>query len=81
MNKKLILALMLASGMAFAQTGSCWLADTPDQQQPSQSTSPTTSPSTTSPSTDQSTQPSPSTQPAPDQSTQSPASPAISRLH
>src|SRR5471032_251771 len=44
MNKKLILALMLASGMAFAQTGSS--GSTPDPQQPS-TTSPSTSPATT----------------------------------
>src|SRR6476660_6452431 len=47
MNKKFILALMLTTGMAFAQTGSS--GSTPDQQpsqQPS-TTSPSTSPSTT----------------------------------
>src|SRR5258708_39084204 len=47
MNKKFILALMLTTGMAFAQTGSA--GSTPDQQpsqQPS-TTSPSTSPSTT----------------------------------
>jgi len=43
MNKKFILALMLASGMAFAQTGS---TGSTSPQQPSQ-----TSPSTASPST------------------------------
>src|SRR6478736_2929683 len=43
MNKKFILALMLTTGMAFAQTGSS--GSTPDQQ-PS-TTSPSTSPSTT----------------------------------
>src|SRR5579864_8634902 len=50
MNKKFILALMLTTGMAFAQTGSS--GSTPDQssQQPS-TTSPSTSPSTSSPST------------------------------
>ena len=52
MNKKFILALMLTTGMAFAQTGSS--GSTPDQssQQPS-TTSPSTSPTTpsTSPST------------------------------
>ena len=44
MNRKFILALMLASGMAFAQTGST--GSTPDQQQqPSQQpTSPSTQP-------------------------------------
>src|SRR5882672_4547576 len=55
MNKKFILALMLTTGMAFAQTGSS--GSTPDQQpsqQPS-TTSPSTSPSTTSPSTSPST--------------------------
>src|SRR3954462_191173 len=53
MNRKFILALMLTTGMAFAQTGSS--GSKPDQQtQPSQqpsTTSPSTSPST--PSTDQ----------------------------
>src|SRR6185503_6624332 len=53
MNKKFILALMLTTGMAFAQTGSS--GSTPDQSsQPSQqpsTTSPSTSPSI--PSTDQ----------------------------
>src|SRR5437763_30218 len=51
MNKKFILALMLTTGMAFAQTGSS--GSTPDQssQQPS-TTSPSTSPSTPS-TTDQ----------------------------
>src|SRR5512140_136343 len=47
MNKKFILALMLTTGMAFAQTGSSGSA--PDQQpsqQPS-TTTPSTSPSTT----------------------------------
>src|SRR5579859_6296450 len=58
MNKRFILALMLASGMAFAQSsGSSGSQSTPgstaDQQQP---TSPATSPSTTTPSTDQSNQ-------------------------
>src|ERR1700744_6497965 len=51
MSKKFILALMLASGMAFAQTGGT--GSTPDQSQPSQQP---TSPSTSSPSTDQSSQ-------------------------
>ena len=51
MNKKFILALVLASGMSFAQTGSS--GSTPDQQ-PSQQPS---SPSTSSPaSSDQSSQ-------------------------
>src|SRR6266481_3987771 len=50
MNKRFVLALMLVSGMAFAQTGVS-SGSTPDQQ-PSQQTSPsTTSPSPTSPST------------------------------
>src|ERR1051326_4515294 len=61
MNKKFILALMLASGMAFAQTsGSSGSQSTPgstDQQQPSQQT-PSTSPSTTSPSSPSTTTPS-----------------------
>src|SRR6516225_1247746 len=67
MNKKLILALMLASGMAFAQTsGSSGSQTTPDQQQPGQSTSPSTSPST-----DQTQQPSTQpSQPSTDQSNQ-----------
>ena len=45
MNKKFILALMLTTGMAFAQTGGS--ASTPDQQTPPQQPRP----STTSPST------------------------------
>lgn len=54
MNRKLFLALMLASGMAFAQTGGT--GSTPDQQQQQQ---PSQQP--TSPSTDQSSQPSTAT--------------------
>src|SRR5258708_13217116 len=49
MNKKFILALMLTTGMAFAQTGGA--GSTPDQQ-PSQQPS-TTSPSTSPATTDQ----------------------------
>ena len=52
MNKKFILALMLTTGMAFAQTGSSGSTTDQPSQQPS-TTSPSTSPSTpsTSPST------------------------------
>jgi len=52
MNKKFILALMLTTGMAFAQTGSSG-SSTPDQQQPSQQQPSTTSPSTSPSTTDQ----------------------------
>ena len=52
MNKKLILALMLTTGMAFAQTSSSG-SSTPDQQQPSQQQPSTTSPSTSPSTTDQ----------------------------
>src|SRR5712671_5822070 len=51
MNKKFILALMLTTGMAFAQTGSSGSTSDQSSQQPS-TTSPSTSPSTPS-TTDQ----------------------------
>src|SRR5215468_4568563 len=68
MKTKILLTLLLASGMAFAQSGSSSPGSSDQSQQPS-STSPSTSPNS-NPATDQSQQPSatsPSTNPSTDQ--------------
>ncbi|HSM87175.1 MAG TPA: hypothetical protein VLT16_13535, partial [Candidatus Limnocylindrales bacterium] len=73
MNRKFLLAMMLASGMAFAQSsGSAGSSQTPDQQQPSAQQPSSQTPDQQQPPSQTPEQQQPATPPSGEQSTQTP---------